>query len=77
MSFIRRGKTNLWMDFLRERNRIVAETKADEIAADKAKAKRKQEIDEVVEMVLLVALIALVVTTGIWGTMEYIAFMRR
>jgi hypothetical protein len=77
LSFMRRGKTNLWMDFLRERNRIVAENKADEIAADKAKAKRKQEIEEVVEMVLLVALIALVITLGVWGTMEYIAFMRK
>lgn len=77
LSFMRRGKTNLWMDFLRERNRIVAENKADEIAADKAKAKRKQEIDETIEMVLLVALIALIVTLGIWGTMEYIDFMRK
>lgn len=77
LSFMRRGKTNLWMDFLRERNRIVAENKADEIAADKAKAKRKQEIEEVVEMVLLIALIALVITLGVWGTMEYIAFMRK
>ena len=77
MSFMRRGKTNLWMDFLRERNRIVAENKADEIAADKAKTKRKQEIEEVVEMVLLVAVIALVITLGVWGTMEYIAFMRK
>lgn len=77
LSFMRRGKTNLWMDFLRERNRIVAENKADEIAADKAKAKRKQEIEETIEMVLLVALIALIVTLGVWGTMEYIDFMRK
>ena len=77
MSFIRRGKTNLWMDFLRERNRIVAENKADELAAGKAKAKRKQEIEEVIEMVLLVTLIALVITLGVWGTVEYIDFMRR
>lgn len=77
LSFMRRGKTNLWMDFLRERNRIVAENKADEIAADKAKAKRKQEIEETIEMVLLVTMIALIVTLGIWGTMEYIAFMRK
>jgi len=77
MSFMRRGKTNLWMDFLRERNRIVAENKADEIAAEKAKAKRKQEIEEVVEMVLLVVLISLVITLGVWGTVEYIDFMRK
>jgi hypothetical protein len=77
MSFMRRGKTNLWMDFLRERNRIVAENKASEIAAEKAKAKRKEEIEEAIEMVLLVALIALIITLGAWGTMEYIDFMRK
>jgi hypothetical protein len=77
MSFMRRGKTNLWMDFLRERNRIVAENQKAELDATKAKAKRKKEIEEVIEMVLLVALIALVITLGAWGTMEYIAFMRK
>jgi hypothetical protein len=77
LSFMRRGKTNLWMDFLRERNRIVAENKADEIAADKAKAKRNQEISEAVEMVLAIAAGALFVTLLAWGTMEYINFMRK
>jgi hypothetical protein len=76
-SFMRRGKTNLWMDFLRERNRIVAQNKADEIEADKKKAKRKKEIEEAIEMVLLVALISLVITIGVWGTVEYIDFMRK
>lgn len=76
-SFMRRGKTNLWMDFLRERNRIVAQNKADEIEAEKAKAKRKKEIGEVVEMLLLVVLISLVITLAAWGTMEYVDFMRR
>jgi hypothetical protein len=77
MSFMRRGKTNLWMDFLRERNRIVAENKANEIASEKAKAKRKKEIEQTVEMVLLVVAVCLIVTLGIWGTMEYIDFMRK
>jgi hypothetical protein len=76
-SFMRRGKTNLWMDFLRERNRIVAQQKADEIEAEKVAAKRKKEIGEAIEMVLLVALIALVITLVAWGTMEYVDFMRR
>lgn len=76
LSFMRRGKTNLWMDFLKERNRIVAENKADEIAAENAKAKRKKEIEETIEMVLLVTMIALIVTLGVWGTMEYVAFMK-
>jgi uncharacterized membrane protein len=76
-SFMRRGKTNLWMDFLRERNRIVAQQKTDEIEAEKAAAKRKKEIGEVVEMVLLVVLVSLVITLVAWGTMEYVDFMRR
>jgi hypothetical protein len=77
MSFIRRGKTNLWMDFLRERNRIVAQNKTDEIEADKAKAKKKQEIEEAIEMVLAIAAGALLITLLAWGTMEYIDFMRK
>jgi len=77
ISFMRRGKTNLWMDFLRERNRIVAQNKADEIEADKAKAKRKKEIGEVIELVLLIVLAASVVTLVAWGTMQYVDFMRR
>jgi len=77
MSFMRRGKTNLWMDFLRERNRIVAENKASEAAADKAKSKRNAEIKEAVELLGLIFLIALLITVAAWGTMEYINFMRR
>ena len=69
MFFMRRGKTNLWMDFLRERNRIVAQNKSDEIGAEKAKAKRKQEISEAIEMVLAVAAGALLITLVAWFTM--------
>jgi hypothetical protein len=76
-SFMRRGKTNLWMDFLRERNRIVAQNKADEIEADKAKAARKKEIEEVITVVLLAVCAALVITLVAWGTMEYVDFMRK
>jgi hypothetical protein len=65
------------MDFLRERNRIVAQQKADEIEAEKAAAKRKKEIGEVVELVLLLIAIAGVITLVAWGTMEYVDFMRR
>ena len=77
MFFMRRGKTNLWMDFLRERNRIVAQNKSDEIEAEKAKSKRKQEISEAIEMVLAIAAGALLITLLAWGTVEYIDFMRR
>lgn len=77
MFFMRRGKTNLWMDFLRERNRIVAQNKSDEIEAEKAKAKRKKEISEAIEMVLAVVAGALLITLLAWGTMEYVDFMRK
>jgi hypothetical protein len=75
MSFIRRGKTNLWMDFLRERNRIVAQNKTDEIEADKAKSKRKKETEEAITMLLLTIAGAGLVTLVAWGTMQYVDFM--
>lgn len=77
ISFMRRGKTNLWMDFLRERNAIVARNKAEEIEMDNAKAKRAKEIEEVIELVLLAVAAAGVVTLVAWGTMQYVDFMRR
>jgi len=76
ISFMRRGKTNLWMDFLRERNRIVAQNKSDEIEADKASAKRKKEIAEAVEMILLMVAAAGLIILVAWGTIEYVAFMK-
>jgi hypothetical protein len=75
MSFMRRGKTNLWMDFLRERNAIVARNKADEIEMEKIKAKRRKEIEEAVTMLLLGVAGALVMTLVVWGTMQYVDFM--
>lgn len=77
ISFMRRGKTNLWMDFLRERNAIVARNKAEEIEADNAKAKRAKEIEEVIEMGLLLVAIAGLLTLVAWGTAQYVDFMRR
>jgi hypothetical protein len=77
ISFMRRGKTNLWMDFLRERNAIVARNKSDEIEMDKAKAKRKKEVEDAVEMVLLLVAISGLLTLVAWGTAEYVAFMGR
>jgi hypothetical protein len=76
ISFMRRGKTNLWMDFLRERNAIVARNKSDEVEADKAKAKRKKEVEDAVEMVLLLVAISGLLTLVAWGTAQYVAFMK-
>ena len=77
ISFMRRGKTNLWMDFLRERNRIVAQNKVDEIEAEKAASNRKKEIGDAIEMVLLMVAAASLITLVAWGTMQYVDFMRR
>jgi hypothetical protein len=77
ISFMRRGKTNLWMDFLRERNNIVARNKADEVAADKANAKRKKEIEEAIEMVLILIAVAGLLALVAWGTVQYVDFMRK
>jgi hypothetical protein len=77
ISFMRRGKTNLWMDFLRERNAIVARNKAEELEMDKAKAKRKKEIEEAIELVLFIAAIAALLTLVAWGTAQYVDFMRK
>jgi hypothetical protein len=75
-SFMRRGKTNLWMDFLQERNAIVARNKADEIEMEKIKAKRRKEIEEAVTMLLIGVAGALVMTLVVWGTLQYVDFMR-
>lgn len=77
ISFMRRGETNLWMDFLRERNAIVARNKAEEIEMSNAKAKRAKEVEEVIELVLLAIAVAGIVTLVAWGTMQYVDFMRR
>ena len=44
---------------------------------EKAKAKRKQEIEEAITMVLLAIAGAGLVTLVAWGTMEYVDFMGR
>ena len=71
------GNADVWQAIMIERNSLVAKRKAEEIAMDKAKAKRKKEVEGAVEMVLLIALVALVLTFVAWGTAEYVAFMRK
>jgi hypothetical protein len=60
-----------------ERNNLVQKRKAEEIAMEKAKAKRKQEIEEAITMVLLAIAGAGLVTLVAWGTMQYVDFMGR
>jgi hypothetical protein len=71
------GNADVWQAIMIERNALVAKRKAEEIAVEKAKAKRKKEIEESIEMVLLIALVAFVLTFVAWGTAEYVAFMRK
>ena len=71
------GNAPTWEAILRERNKIVHERKSREIAADKAKAERRKEIEDVIEVGLIVMLIAAIVSVVAWGTMEYVDFMRR
>ena len=71
------GQADVWQAIMVERNNIVAKRKSEEIAAEKAKAKRRQEIEEAVTMVLLAIAGAGLVTLVAWGTAEYVAFMGR
>lgn len=71
------GNADVWQSILMERNNIVHKRKAEELEMENAKAKRRKEIEEVVTVGLLAVCAALVVTLVAWGTMEYVAFMRR
>ena len=71
------GQADVWQAIVMERNSLVQKRKSEEIAMEKAKAKKKQEISEAIEMVLAIAAGALLITLLAWGTMEYIDFMRK
>jgi len=71
------GQADVWQAIMLERNKIVQKRKSEEIAMEKAKAKKKQEISEAIEMVLAIAAGALLITLLAWGTMEYADFMRK
>jgi hypothetical protein len=70
------GHADVWQAIMVERNNIVAKRKSEEIAMEKAKAKRKQEIEEAITMVLLAIAGAGLVTLVAWGTMQYVDFMK-
>jgi hypothetical protein len=71
------GNAPLYYAMIQERNDIVAKRKSEEIAMQKAKAKKRQEIEELITMVLLAIACALLITLVAWGTMEYVDFMGR
>jgi hypothetical protein len=70
------GNADVWLAIMIERNYIVAKRKSEEIAMEKAKAKRRKEIEEAVTMLLLGVAGALVMTLVVWGTLQYVDFMR-
>ena len=71
------GNADVWQSILMERNNIVHKRKAEELEMENAKAKRRQEIEDVVTAGLLVICGALIIGLVAWGTMEYVDFMRR
>ena len=71
------GQADVWQAIVMERNNLVQKRKSEEIAIEKANAKRKKEVQEVVEMVLAIVAGALLITLLAWGTMEYADFMRK
>ena len=70
------GNADVWQAIMIERNSIVQKRKSEEIEMDKAKAKRKKEIEEAVEMVLLVVAVSGLLSLVVWGTAQYVAFMK-
>jgi hypothetical protein len=70
------GNAPLYYAMIQERNDIVSQRKSEEIAMEKAKAKRKKEIEEAVTMLLLGVAGAMVMILVVWGTLKYVDFMR-
>ena len=70
------GNAPLYYAMIQERNDIVSKRKSEEIAMEKAKAKRKKEIEEAVNMLLMGVAGAMVMILVVWGTLQYIDFMR-
>jgi hypothetical protein len=71
------GQADVWQAIVQERNRLVSKRKSEEIAAEKKKEKRKKELEETIEMVLLIAVASALITLVVWGTVEYVDFMRK
>ena len=70
------GNADVWQAIMVERNNLVQKRKAEEVAMEKAKAKRKKEIEEAVTMLLLGVAGAMVMILVVWGTLKYVDFMR-
>jgi hypothetical protein len=64
------GNAPLWQALIQERNNIVATRKADEVKAQKAKDKRRKEIDDALLFILSIILGLSIMSFVVWGTME-------
>jgi hypothetical protein len=71
------GQADVWQAIVQERNSLVSKRKSEEIAAEKKKEKRKKELEETIEMVLLIAVASALIALVVWGTVEYVDFMRK
>lgn len=69
------GQADVWQAIMLERNSIVSKRKSQEIAMEKAKAKRKAEIEETITFGLLVLVGITLIALVAWGTVEYVNFM--
>jgi len=70
------GQADVWHAIVMERNKLVQKRKSEERAMEKAKAKKKQEIQEALTMLFYI--VAGVAFLGLvaWGTAQYVAFMK-
>ena len=70
------GNADVWQAIMIERNNIVSQRKSEEVAMEKAKAKRRKEIEEAVTMLLMGVAGAMLMILIVWGTLQYVDFMR-
>ena len=64
------GNAPLWQALIQERNSIVSKRKAEEALVQKAKDKRRKEIDEAIMLILSIVLGLSIMAFVVWGTME-------
>ena len=64
------GNAPLWQALIQERNSIVSKRKAEEVLVQKAKDKRRKEIDEAIMLILSIVLGLSIMAFVVWGTME-------
>jgi len=64
------GNAPLWQALIQERNNIVAKRKTEEAQMQKAKEKRRKEIDDALLFILSIVLGLSIMAFVVWGTLE-------